>query len=112
MATPAPIPPGFHLTHWLGGLLPPTPSIRLWGRCRDTHASRGLPLPYDMLFGFVRTNSKEYTVADEARWTSSSPSPNPSPRPRSNPSPSPSGPSPGLTPSSMQRPLLHTAFYS
>ena len=41
---------------------------RIFERCRDTYLSRGLPLPHDMLFGFVRTNSKEYTAADETRW--------------------------------------------
>ena len=41
---------------------------RVFDRCRDTYLSRGLPLPHDMLFGFVRTNSKEYTAADEDRW--------------------------------------------
>ena len=41
---------------------------RVFDRCRDTYLSRGLPLPHDMLFGFVRTNSKEYTAADEVRW--------------------------------------------
>ena len=37
-------------------------------RCRDFYLAQGLPLPHDMLFGFVRTNSKEYTPADETRW--------------------------------------------
>lgn len=41
---------------------------RVFDRCRDTYLSRGLPLPHDMLFGFVRTNSNEYTAADEDRW--------------------------------------------
>jgi hypothetical protein len=41
---------------------------RVFDRCRDTYLSRGLPLPHDMLFGFVRTKSEEYTAADEVRW--------------------------------------------
>ena len=41
---------------------------RVFDRCRDVYLSRGLPLPHDMLFGFVRTNSNEYTAADEDRW--------------------------------------------
>lgn len=41
---------------------------RVFERLRDVFMARGVPIPHDMLFGFVRTNSKDYTPADEQRW--------------------------------------------
>lgn len=41
---------------------------RVFERLRDVFTARDAPLPHDMLFGFVRSNSKDYTPVDEQRW--------------------------------------------